>query len=233
MRSIILCGLAVAVTVGITPVGVGAQPAPASAPSTAPEGYLLVEEEVWFVVDDESEEHFHRAHDSFVKKDLKKAAAQIRKGEAFLKLEAGRATAEGKKLMEESGHELAKLADDVERGTITSVKRLDEAFARAHQALAVHHHLKAKDSWASKAEQAAHKVGQDLKAAAEHAHQGLVWTGQKAEAAGAKAMKDTRLLAGKLIEGAGWVPAEVGKGLEAVGAEIEKLGKKVAPAKAS
>ncbi len=228
MRSI-MCGLAVAVTVGITPVGVGAE----SAPAKAPEGYILVEEEVWLVVDDEPEEHFHRAHEAFLKKDLKKAAAQIRKGEAFLKLEAGRATQEGKKLMEASGHELAKLAEDVEHKTITSVKRLDEAFARAHQALAHHHHLKAKESWASQAEQAAHKVGQDLQAAAVHFDQGLTWTGHKAEAAGAKAIKDTRLLAGKMIEGTGWVPAEVGKGIETVGEEIEKFGKKVAPAKAS
>src|SRR5687768_11449412 len=109
MRST-MCRLAIAVAVGITPVGVGAE----SAPPKAPEGYILIEEDVWFVVDDEPEEHFHRAHEAFLKKDLKKAAAHIRKGEAFLKLEAGRATEEGKKLMKESGHELAKLAEGVE-----------------------------------------------------------------------------------------------------------------------
>ncbi len=218
-----------AVTVGITPVGFGAEATPAK----APEGYILIEEDVWFVVDDEPEEHFHRAHDAFLKKDLKKAAAQIRKGEAFLKLEAGRATDEGKKLMKESGHELAKLADDVEHKTIMSVKRLDEAFARAHQALARHHHLKAKESWTNKAEQAAHKVGQDLQAAAAHFDQGMIWAGHKAEAGMAKTIKDTRLLAGKLIEGTGWVPAEVGKGIEDVGEKIEKFGKKVEPTKAS
>lgn len=225
-----MCGLAIVSAVGITPLGIAAASA---APPKAPEGYILVEEEVWRVVDDEPEEHFHRAHEAFLKKELKKAAAHIRKGEAFLKLEAGRATEEGKKLMEESGHELAKLAEGVEHGTITSVKRLDEAFARAHQALAHHHHLKAKESWTNKAEQAAHKVGQDLQAAAVHFDQGLIWAGHKAEAAGAKAIKDTRLLAGKLIEGTGWVPAEVGKGIENVGEEIEKFGKKVAPPTAS
>ncbi|MBS0171945.1 MAG: hypothetical protein JSR62_16475 [Nitrospira sp.] len=227
MRST-LCRFAIAVTVGMTPVGVGAE-----SPPKAPEGYILVEEEVWFVVDDEPEEHFHRAHDAFLKKNLKKAAAEIRKGEAFLKLDAGRALEEGKTLLEDSGHELAKLAEGVEHGTISSVKRLDEAFARAHQALAHHHHLKAKASWTNKAGQAAHKVGRDLQAAAEHFDQGLIWTGHKAEAAGAKTMKDTRLLAGKLIQGTGWVPAEVGKGIEYVGEEIEKFGKKVAPAKPS
>lgn len=228
MRST-LCRVAMAVTIGMMPVGAGAE----STQSKAPEGYLLVDEEVWLVVDDESEEHFHRAHESFLKKDLKKAAAHIRKGAAFLKLEAGRATEEGKNLMEESGHELAKLAEDVEHGTITSVKRLDEAFARAHQALAHHHHLKAKESWTNQAEQAARKVGQDLQAAAVHFDQGLIWAGHKAEAAGAKTMKGTRLLAGKMMKGADWVADEVGKGIEDVGEEIEKFGKKIAPAKAS
>jgi hypothetical protein len=225
-----MCRLAIVSAVGITPLGIAAASA---APPKAPDGYILVEEEVWRVVDDEPEEHFHRAHDSFLKRDLKAAAAHIRKSEAFLKLEAGRATEEGRKLMEASGHEFAKLAEEVEHGTITSVKRLDEAFARADQALAHHHHVKAKESWANQAGQAAHKVGHDLQAAAIHFDQGLVWAGHKAEAGAAKAIKDTRLLAGKLIEGTGWVPAEVGKGIEDVGEEIEKFGKKVEPATAS
>lgn len=154
MRSA-MCGLAIAVTIGVTPVGAGAE----STSAKAPEGHILVDEEVWLVVEDEAEEHFHRAHESFVKKDLKKTAADIRKGAAFLKLEAGRATEEGKKLLEDSSHELTKLAEDVEYGATTSVKRLDEAFAH-------HHHLKAKESWTNHAEQAPHKVGQDLQAAA-------------------------------------------------------------------
>lgn len=186
-----MCRFAIAVTVGMAPLGIAAESA---APPKAPDGYILIEEEVWRVVDDEPEEHFHRAHESFLKKDLKTAAAHIRKSEAFLKLEAGRATEEGKKLMKASGHELAKLAEGIEHGTITSVKRLDEAFARAHQALAHHHHVKAKESWANQASQAAHKVGHDLQAAAIHFDQGLVWTGHKTEAGAAKAIKDTRLL---------------------------------------
>lgn len=167
MRSV-MCGLVMGATIGMMPVGAGA----GSTPAKALEGHILVDEEVWLAVDDEPEEHFHRAHEFFLKKDRKKAAADIRKGVASLKLEAGRATEEGKKLMEDSGHELVKLAEDVEHGTITSVKQLDEAFARVHQALAHHHHPKAKESWTNRAEQAAHKIGQDLQAAAVHFDQG-------------------------------------------------------------
>ena len=40
-----------------------------------------------------------------------------------------------------------------------------------------------------------------------------------------------RLVAGKLIEGVGWVADDVGKAIKAIGEEIEKLGKMVEPAK--
>jgi hypothetical protein len=53
----------------------------------------------------------------------------------------------------------------------------------------------------------------------------LAWDGRDVEAGTKVALKDVELLAGKLIEGFGWVPEEVGKGLDATGQEIDKLGK--------
>jgi len=38
-----------------------------------------------------------------------------------------------------------------------------------------------------------------------------------------------RLVAGKLVEGVGFVPDKVGKGVTWVGTEIEKLGKLIEP----
>ncbi len=34
-----------------------------------------------------------------------------------------------------SGHELEKLADEVEKGTVSSVRKLEEAFAQVYEAL--------------------------------------------------------------------------------------------------
>lgn len=219
-------GLAITLALAIIPAGVWA--GTSTSPQKAPEGWVLVEEDVVLVFSDEPGEHFQKGRESFLKKDLKAAAHEIREAAAFLKLEAGRATAEGKKALLASIRELEKLAEGVERGTVTAVKDLDALFARAHQALAKHHHLKAAASWAKKA---AKKTGQDLKAAAIHLEHGLAWTGHKGEAGGIAVINGTRLLAGKLIEGVGWVPAEVGKGITAVGEEVEKLGKKIEPAK--
>ncbi len=197
-------------------------------PPKAPEGYVLVEEDIILVLLDETDEHLQKGRESFLKKDAKAAAHEIREAAAFLGLEAARATGDVKKALLAAAHDLARLAEGVERGTVTAVKDLDTVFARVHYALARHHHLKATAAWAKKA---AHKAGLDLRAAATHLEHAAAWVGKKGEAGVAEVIKGSRLLAGKLIEGTGWVPVEVGKGLEAMGKEIEKLGKATEPAK--
>jgi len=222
--------IAIGSTVGWVGPGRAQAPAEKKAPPPlkAPDGYILVEEDVTLILLDEADEHLQKGREGFLKKDLKAAAQEIREGAAFLRLEAGRATADGRKALLAAVRDLGKLADGVERGTVPAVKDLDAVFARAHQALARHHHLKAAAAWGKKA---ARQAGQDLKAAATHLEHAAAWVGKKGEAGVVEMVKGTRLLAGKLIEGAGWVPAEVGKGLESIGKEIEKLGKAIEPAK--
>ncbi len=48
----------------------------------------------WAAYPDEPDQHFRQASDNFARKDYRDAAAEIRKGGAFLSLEAGRATAD-------------------------------------------------------------------------------------------------------------------------------------------
>ena len=173
---------------------------------------------------DKVEQHFKRAHESFIKKDMKTAAAEIRQSAAFLKHEEERATGEGKRDLSASTRELEKLADDVEKGTVTSVKSLDNAFSHAYYALARYHYLNASESWAKKA---AKDTGHDLKAASDDLEHGLAWSGHKAEAGTKAAIKDARHVSGKLLKGAGWASSEVDKGIEDMGREIDKFGKKV------
>ena len=192
------------------------------------EGQILVDEDVLDALVDEPEHQFQGAHESFLKKDWKAAASKIRKGAAFLKLEAGRAKDESKKALIASVKELEKLAAKVEKGTATSARELDNAFARAHQALGEHHYLRASKSWTKKA---VSKAGHDLRAAANHLENSSAWAGHKLETGTGAVIKDARILAGKMIAGTGWVDEEVGKGIKSVGQEIEKLGKKIAPVK--
>jgi hypothetical protein len=64
-----------------------------------------------------------------------------------------------------STQELGKLTDQVQKGTVSSARELDEAFARVHYALARYYQSKVSESWARKE---ASEAGQDLKAATVH-----------------------------------------------------------------
>lgn len=225
MMAVVFCG------VGLKGCEKKAQAAESAKPaSTAPEGYVVVEEDILTVFVDAPGEHFHKARQSFLKKDYKATAEEIRKGAAFMKLEAARATSDGKKVLTVSIDELEKLATDVENGTVTSAETLNHAFAKAHNALAKHHYLKAIEY---KAKGAITKLGHALKASAIHLEHGFAWAGHELEAATVAVIKDTGLVAGKLIEGGGWIGEEAGKIIEKIGVEIEKLGKMLEPTKKS
>jgi len=175
---------------------------------------------------EEPESQFEKAHEFFLKKDLKAAASEIRKGVAFLKQEAGSAVKDGKKDLTASIHELEKLANEVEKGAVTSEKRLKDAFARAHQALANHHYLKASEYWAKKEEK---ETGHELKSAVIHFEHAVVWFDHKFETGEAIVIKDIHTVAGKLVEGKKWTEEEVSKGIKDIGSEISKLSKKIEP----
>ena len=49
-------------------------------PESIPEGWILVEEDIWVDLVDEPGEKFHKARENFLKKDYKAAATDIRKG---------------------------------------------------------------------------------------------------------------------------------------------------------
>ena len=236
-------GFAIALMIAIMPAGIWSGPRTPSpstgpimlaqaiqmqAPPKPPNGWVFIEEDVWLTFANEPQEHFQNAHEAFLKKDLQRAAEEIRKASAFVKVEAGRATDDGKQSLLASVRDLDKLADAVEGGTIPSVKHLDDAFGRVDHALAAHHHRMAREFEGQKAAQ---KAGYELKAAAFYVEQGLAWAGQKADAIGAAAIQGAQTLAGKLIAEGGSGLDRFGQGYEAIGKAIEQLGQKIEPAK--
>jgi hypothetical protein len=213
-----VCGLLVALIMVLMPPFVWAGGSQTQTP--AEPGKVLVEEETLDVFADEPGHHFHQARENFLKKDMKGAASEIRKAVGFMKLEAARATGDGKKALTTSIDELEKLASDVEEGTVKSANDLGKAFARAHHALAVHYHLKASEAWAKKDTS---KTGHALKAAASHLERALAWSGHEVEAAVVKVMETGRDVGEKLIQGTRWTADEVGKALKDLGEKIERL----------
>jgi len=167
---------------------------------------------------------FQKARESFLKKDLKDSAAAIRKGAAYFKSLEEQGQEKGKQTFLTSQKELENLADRVEKDAVQSVAEIDRTFARVSHALARYHYQMAKESWAMK-ETA--ETGRELEAAGAHLESAIKQAGGKAESSAGPVIQETRLLAGKLTQGAGWVNGEVEKGIEALGVEIDKLGEKV------
>jgi hypothetical protein len=191
--------------------------------------FLVIDEEAWVPYVEQPDNHFRQARSDFLNKDYKAAAAEIRKGVAFVNLEAARATADGKAALHSSAKELDKLATGIEKGSVKDVKVGDNAIARADYALASAHYLNASESWARKRYD---NTGYELNAAAQDLENGASWVGREAEEGAAAAVRDGRLVAGKLIDGSVvWAIDEVGKAIDDVGRGVEGMGKEIEPAK--
>jgi hypothetical protein len=154
------------------------------------------------------------------------ASEQIKKGAAYMKTESLKASARGKEALTSSAQELEKLAVDVKKGTVTSVKKIEEPFARAYLALAADSHIKSTESWTKK-ESA--KTGEALGSSAKYLEQSFAWTGQKVETNTKKAIEKSKSISLKLKEKGNVIAKDVEKGLKDTGSEIEKLGKRISP----
>jgi septum formation inhibitor MinC len=160
---------------------------------------------------------FQKAVEFFLKKDLKAAAAEIRKGAGFLKEKVKEASRDGKEALKASARELEQLAGDVEKGTETSEEKLKETFARSYQALANHQVIKASESWAKKKTK---ETGEALTAAARYLEETVRWSGRKLETGTAEVVHYARTVGGKLKKGTAYGVEEVGKGIKEIGREL-------------
>lgn len=172
------------------------------------------------------EQTFQKAKQDYLQKNMKSAAQQIQKSAAYMKTKAAKASAEGKEALNASVRELEKLADDVKKGTVTSVKSIEEAFARAYVALASESHIKSTQSWAKKE---AAKAGEALDSATKYLERSFAWAGQKVETSTQETVQKSKELSLKLKKKGSMVAEEVGKALNDAGSEIEKFGKRISP----
>jgi hypothetical protein len=92
------------------------------------------------------EHTFQQAKKDYLDKNLDSAARQIQKGAAYMKAKAAKASVKGKKALDASAKELDKLADDVKKGAVTSVKIIEAVIDRAYVALAVDSQIKSPES---------------------------------------------------------------------------------------
>ncbi|MGD1094765.1 MAG: hypothetical protein ABSB35_22575 [Bryobacteraceae bacterium] len=182
--------------------------------------WLVLDESSWYPYIEEPDRHFQNAHQALLAKDYEKAAQEVRKGEAFVKLEASRASGDVKLSLTSSAQELANLAAATRKGTVKNVAEADNIFERADHALAQSHQVKAKESWAKKETV---KAGYEMEAAALLLEQSAGWAGSEAKSGVSAVVADTRTLAGKLTEGSRYAVEEVDKGIDELGKAISDL----------
>jgi hypothetical protein len=169
---------------------------------------------------------FQKAKQDYLQQKMNSSSEQIRKGAAYMKAEAAKASDKGKEALTASAQELEKLADDVKKGVVTSGKIIEEAFARAYYALAVDAHIKSTESWTRKE---AAKAGAALDSANKHLGKSFTWAGQKVEKSTQDVMKKSDDISLKLQKKSNLIAEDVGNRLKDAGNEIEKFGKRISP----
>ena len=186
--------------------------------------WLVTDVTTWYPVSEEPQRHFTDAIAAYSKKDYKAAATDIRKATSYLRLQAGRATAEAKQELNSSVAQLDTLAASVEKGAVKDEQSMAKAFAKADHALALQHRSMAAESWARKEYD---KAGYELKAAAHGFESAAGWVGGEAKAGASATVADTRALGDKLAAGVTWTRDEVVKGFDSLGNGITALGQKI------
>jgi len=172
------------------------------------------------------EQTFQKAKQNYLDKNMAAASAQIRKGADYVKEQSEKASDSGKAALASSAKELEELAGDVDKGSVKSVKKIEDTFARAYLALAKDAHTQSARSWADKQGQ---KAGESLEKASGYLERSFAWAGQKVDAGTRKVIKKSNDLSVKLREKGRVVAEDVGTRLKETGNEIEKFGKKIAP----
>ena len=170
------------------------------------------------------EQSFQKARKDYLQKDMKAAADEVRKGAAYLKSEAAAAKGKGKEALTASYQELEKLAGEMEKGTVKTVKELEMAFARAYNALATNSNVQSMEAWTKKEFR---KAGEKLESSVDQLEKGFAWAGQKAEAGTQKVIDDSKALSKKMKEGSSRASAEVGKAMKDLEDEIKTFGRKI------
>jgi hypothetical protein len=192
----------------------------------APQDHVIIGEETWLPLAAESADEFEEARQAFINEDYMEAALHLRKGVAFMKVEAGRADGENKSRLISSIKEVSTLAEEIEKRRMNSLGGLDTAIARAEYALAAHYRILMDQAYA---EENAKYVMHHMQAIASHLEHALLWAGHEGERVVTDAVNLARRVAAKMMEASGWAGAETGKAFTALGDAIEKAGQWVEP----
>ena len=214
--------LSVIAVASVAPATVAQQQLPHVPPTQ-----VTIDEDILAAFVDEPCHHFEAARDRFLTGDSKQASEHLRTAAAFLRLDAARAAPDGKAALRASIAELGRLAGAVEDGRIDTVQVLQQAFARAHYALAGHHCVKSAHRCCRPAtfqdKQESARAGRDLKAATVHLNKGAWWSGGELDEQTQELLERAQLTADHLIRQRGSSRNEVDRNIRALHGKLEEF----------
>lgn len=192
----------------------------------APPGFVIIEEDRWYLMADEPGRHVGRAREAFLMMDTREAAIELRKAAVHLRMAASDAAEGARRSLIHAEHQLEKTAARIEDGTLKTVEDFDLATARAVHSMSEYHYFKAEQAWQKKKMR---QAGYYLRASADNVERAAARTEARMKAATSEIARESRTLSGSLISGTGYVVDDVGAGLERIGHQIERVGAKMVP----
>lgn len=192
---------------------------PVSLLPRAPEGYLLVDEEMWSQLMDEAGRHLDRARDAYLHGHSRTTAQELRKAAIMMRIDAAHGEDRADIAMLKAAHELEHLSQRLQNPQSTeNIDDIDAVSARALTALADHEFLKADSAWR---DGHGKRSGRYLRSAADNLERAGFRARVAVSSATSDAVRDARILSTRLIDGTSFVMDEVGSGLSAFGHQIK------------
>ncbi|MDB5340775.1 MAG: putative periplasmic protein [Planctomycetaceae bacterium] len=171
---------------------------------------------------DEAGRHLDRARDAFLHGHHRTTALEFHKAAIMMKIDAAHERDRADSALLRSAQELEHLAHSLLSGQSTdTVDNIDAASSRALTALAAHEHAKAALAWK---QHHPRRAGRYLRSAADNLERASYRARSAMSIATADAIRNSRVLSGKLIDDTGYVIDEVGMGIDAMGHQIERFG---------
>lgn len=186
--------------------------------------WLVSDDTTWYPVNAEPQRHFDNAIALYLKKDVKGAAAEVRRSAAYVRLESARASGDAKTELDGAAAQLQRTAHQLDTGVVKSEAALQQSFARADHALAIAHRAKAAEHWSRKAYE---QAGYELKAAAHGVEAAASWSAGKVESGATSAAADANATGDKLARGGVWARAEVAHAFDSLGKALNHVGESI------
>jgi hypothetical protein len=186
---------------------------------------LQLQEDDFWVIEDEPVNHLARAVEALNKHDATTAGSELRKAAFFVKAHATRAEGTSKSDLRANAAKLENLARRVEQGLIKSQDHLATALATTYLNLARYHYL------AAVREQAKHDfraAKHDLTMSADYVESHLKTAGGAVDLATQNLLADVRKASQSIEMTANQSETDTGRVLESLGRKIQELGHNLA-----